>query len=121
MAMLTHLSWLLVDRFVGNKQMSKKKKNNKQAKNKQTNKQTKKLNEKFKLRCFLGRQLPIRRRSVIRMACGVLGNTQPLINFHVNYILFSAFDLRRRIIYSFSLRLIALNYLETNSWRRKIK
>ena len=58
---------------------------------------------------------------MIRMACGVLGNTQPLINFHVNYILFSAFDLRRRIIYSFSLRLIALNYLETNSWRRKIK
>ena len=119
MEMLTHLSWLLVDRFVGYQRMSKKKKTtNKQKTNKQTNK---KLNEKFKLRCFLGRQLPIRRRSVIRMACGVLGNTQPLINFHVNYILFSAFDLRRRIIYSFSLRLIALNYLETNSWRRKIK
>ena len=118
MAILTHLSWLLVDRFVGYQQMGKKKTTNKQKTNKQTNK---KLNEKFKLRCFLGRQLPIRRRAVIRMACGVLGNTQPLINFHVNYILFSAFDLRRRIIYSFSLRLIALNYLETNSWRRKIK
>ena len=118
MAMLTHLSWLLVDRFVGYQRMGKKKTTNKQKTNKQTNK---KLNEKFKLRCFLGRQLPIRRRAVIRMACGVLGNTQPLINFHVNYILFSAFDLRRRIIYSFSLRLIALNYLETNSWRRKIK
>ena len=116
MEMLTHLSWLLVDRFVGYQRMGKT--TNKQKTNKQTNK---KLNEKFKLRCFLGRQLPIRRRAVIRMACGVLGNTQPLINFHVNYILFSAFDLRRRIIYSFSLRLIALNYLETNSWRRKIK